>query len=139
MEASKSNQLSIDDLPDDALENVASFLSISRSARDVLPTPFTTHSQLHIDDLPKTVLANVASYLPKTTRALLAVAFTAPSSAFEQKGWKDISLSSSSEIVLANPYYGRRETENYTHRGDDPNYWVMPMSIITNIMKNGRC
>jgi len=47
----------------------------------------TAADTLHIRDLPVGFIADVSSYLPKPSRALLSVAFSAPSSS-----WKNNNL-----------------------------------------------
>ena len=42
----------------------------------------------HLTHLPSDQLVNIADYLSKTSRALFAVALTAPSSSFRKLGWR---------------------------------------------------
>ena len=42
----------------------------------------------HLTDLPSDQLVNIADYLSKTSRALFAVALTAPSSSFRKLDWR---------------------------------------------------
>ena len=67
-----------------------------------------------MEQLSSKALSNVASYLDKTTRALFAVALTAPSSSWERF---DLSatLSETGEIVLSSPYY-RCKTKEYEEK-----------------------
>ena len=67
-----------------------------------------------MENLPKKALSNVAAYLEKTTRALLAVALSAPSSSWGICGGTK-TPSNASKIVMSNPYYLRRwsRTEQY--------------------------
>ena len=48
----------------------------------------TSSDTNHLTHLPTDQLVNIADYLPKTSRALFAVALTAPSSSFRKMGWR---------------------------------------------------
>jgi len=51
-------------------------------------------------DLPHEQLVMIADYLPKTSRALLAVALTAPSKSFRKAGWKG-ELSDLAKVIMS--------------------------------------
>ena len=57
-----------------------------------------------MENLPKNALSNVAAFLEKTTRALLAVALSAPSSSWGICGGTK-TPSNASKIVISSPYY----------------------------------
>jgi len=48
----------------------------------------TSDDLSHLTHLPSDQLVNIADYLSKTSRALFAVALTAPSSSFRKMGWR---------------------------------------------------
>jgi hypothetical protein len=52
-------------------------------------------------DLPDLIIVEIATYLPKSSRALLAVALTAPSSEFSKCGHDEIVLSPTSKAIFA--------------------------------------
>ena len=53
----------------------------------------------NITQLPRDSIVAIADYLPKTSRALLAVALTAPSPSFRGRGTGDISEASSAIVT----------------------------------------
>ena len=57
----------------------------SYKRRKTLPTSTSSAS---INDLSAEICCIIADFLPKTSRALLAVALTAPTSSFRKSGWK---------------------------------------------------
>ena len=59
-----------------------------------------------MEHLPKNILSNIASYADNTTRVLLSVALTAPSSSWEKYG-RNKTPSRASKIVMSAPYYRR--------------------------------
>ena len=48
----------------------------------------SSHLPLTANDLSADIWCDIADFLPKTSRALLAVALTAPSASFRESGWK---------------------------------------------------
>ena len=55
----------------------------------------------NITQLPSDQLVAIADYLPKTSRALFAVALTAPSSSFRAVGWGRGELSAGSKAIIS--------------------------------------
>ena len=63
------------------------------------PLPVST-SPANINDLSAESCCIIADFLPKTSRALLAVALTAPPSSFQKSGWKGEPSAVSKAIIL---------------------------------------
>lgn len=63
----------------------------------------TTDGKTGLESLGEAPLQAVASFLPKTSVALLAVALTAPSSSFREKGWDDgnLTLRESTNAIIS--------------------------------------
>ncbi|KAL7533571.1 hypothetical protein ACHAXR_005315, partial [Thalassiosira sp. AJA248-18] len=74
-----------------------------------------------METLPKIALSNVAAYLEATTRALLAVALSAPSSSWRKCDWTK-APSSASKIIMISPYY-RRWRGQYDEHWDKLDFW----------------
>ena len=87
----------------------------------------------HLTHLPTDQLVNIADYLSKTSRALFAVALTAPSSSFRKLGWRveHNALHAASRAIISSSMteptrqdmvgidakYNRRDVENYYAAG----------------------
>ena len=61
----------------------------------------TSDTAIHISDLPIGLLVDVSAYLSKPSRAMLAVAFTAPSTSWQNKNIKLHQSSSTSKAIVA--------------------------------------
>ena len=62
--------------------------------------PIST-SPASINDLSAELCCNIADFLPKTSRALLAAALTAPPASFRESGWKGQPNALSAAIILS--------------------------------------
>ena len=87
----------------------------------------------HLTHLPSDQLVNIADYLSKTSRALFAVALTAPSSSFRKIGWRveHSALHAASRAIISSSMteptrrdmvgidakYNRQDVENYYAAG----------------------
>src|SRR6056300_817084 len=71
------------------------------SQQDVVPIPGINYESVDlITPLPENCLVEISQYLPKTSRALFAVALTAPPSSYSKHGL-DRTVSSSSRAIIA--------------------------------------
>jgi len=72
---------------------------LGRSKRRKISPP----GNLNLTDIPDTILADVGSYLPKPSRALFAVAVTAPSSLWRGSNWDQHLLppSRAAKVILS--------------------------------------
>ena len=57
---------------------------------------------MSLENLPHDHLTAIANYLPKTSRALLAIALTAPSSSFRELNWQvEISNANTARVKIS--------------------------------------
>ena len=87
------------------------------------PTAAVGSNVLSLADLPNDQLVAIADYLPKTSRALFAVALTAPPSSFRATNWRcDINDASKAIIESTKSLqlkYSPISVNNYTYVSDD--------------------
>ncbi|KAL7538242.1 hypothetical protein ACHAXR_008386 [Thalassiosira sp. AJA248-18] len=92
-----------------------------------------------MENLPKIALSNVAAYLEATTRALLAVALSAPPSSWEKCGWAK-EPSSASKIVMTSPYYRRYYGRGqYDEHWDKLDFWDVDKSVRNKLTDGDVC
>ena len=77
------------------LESISNFnMNSAKIKRQRTAPPVTSINNLSTDNLEL-----VAEFLPKTSRALFAVALTAPSSSWRRLGWKGMPSNASKAII----------------------------------------
>ncbi|KAL7527050.1 hypothetical protein ACHAXR_001778 [Thalassiosira sp. AJA248-18] len=77
-------------------------------------------ASLHISDLPDSIFADVAAYLPKPSRALFAVAMTAPPSSWARSWWERLP-SATSKVILSSSFASQN---NQVQHVADQKRWV---------------
>ena len=93
----------------------------NKRRRDSSPT-----SLINIYHLPDTILAdNVATYLPKPSRAIFAVAMSAPLSSWANAiNHSSISITSTA-ILAASPSKNERQLQEYGVHGENGDMWAI--------------
>jgi len=75
----------------------------SSSKRRKTSSPDNDYSALCLANMPHDHLTAIADYLPKSSRALFAVALTAPSKSFRMSNWKGKLSEASKAIIMSTP------------------------------------
>ena len=81
-----------------------------KKRRKTTPTPPPSNIQ-HLTQLPTDQLVHIADYLPKTSRALFAVALTAPSVSWCASGFRGEPSEVSRAIIGTGCFPGKKEVE----------------------------
>lgn len=70
------------------VSNLPAWMTVTGDSNKRMRISSPPEGGLHIAAIPDSLLANVASYLPKSSRAIFAVAMTAPSSSWREFNWR---------------------------------------------------